>query len=74
MVDMVLAVQRDNIGTPQGSSTLVAQQAKPAEVVSLAQRVLSLVIAVTSREELGRYYLATVLFHGKISTSLVSGR
>lgn len=62
MVDVVLAVECSDVGAAQSPSTLEAEEAKPAEVVRLAKRVLSLAVIVVDRKELGGYNLAAVLW------------
>jgi hypothetical protein len=42
----------------------MAQQLEAAEVVGLAKRILSRAVLVVGREELGSYYLSTVLQSG----------
>lgn len=60
MLDVILALERGDVGAAEGLSTVVAQQVQSAEVVSLAQRVLAWWL-LGNGEELGGYNLATVL-------------
>lgn len=61
MVYVVLSVEGRDVRATQRSAALVAEQAKPSEVVSLAQGILTVAVLVIGREELGRNNLATVL-------------
>ena len=61
VVDMIFAVKGCNVGASECTSALEAQQAKPSEVISLAERVLPFTVLILRREELGCYYLTAVL-------------
>ena len=60
MLNVILALERGDVGAAEGLATVVAQQVQAAEVVSLAQRVLAWWL-LGDGEELGGYNLATVL-------------
>jgi hypothetical protein len=64
VVNVILALEGRDVGPPQCSAALMAQQTEPAEVVGLAKRVLTRAVLVVCREELGSYYLSTVLQSG----------
>jgi hypothetical protein len=61
VVDVILALERGNVGPPQCAAALMAEQAEPAEVVCLAERVWAPAILVVCREEFGSYNLSAVL-------------
>jgi hypothetical protein len=61
VVYMVFAIESGYVGSSKGTPTLIAQQTKSSEVVRLAQRILTAVLFVISREEFRGNDLATVL-------------
>lgn len=61
MVDVVLPLECCDIRPSEGTTALVAKQTKPSEVVRLTEGILSLSILVVRGEELGGYYLPTIL-------------
>lgn len=60
MLDVVLALQRSDVGAAESLSAVVTEQVEPAKVVGLAQGVLARGF-VGDGEELGCYDLAAVL-------------
>lgn len=60
MLDVVLALKSSDVGATEGLTTFVAQQVESAEIVRLAQGVLSRGL-LGNGEEFGGYDLAAVL-------------
>jgi hypothetical protein len=65
VVNVILTLEGRDVGSPQRAAALMAQQLEAAEVVGLAKRILSRAVLVVGREELGSYYLSTVLQSGQ---------
>lgn len=63
MVDMILALKCSDIRASKRTAALVAEETKPAEVIRLAERILTTTILVFGGKEFGRDNLTTVLRH-----------
>lgn len=61
MFDMVFPVQRCDVRSSKGSSTLVTKQIKSSEVVGLAQRILAVTVFIVDRKEFRGHDLPAVL-------------
>lgn len=61
MVDMVLPFQGCDVRSPEGATTLVAEQTESAKVIGLAKGILALAIFVVGWEELGGNDLTAIL-------------
>lgn len=61
MVNVIFPFQGRDVGSPEGATTLVAEQAESSKVISLAKGVLALAIFVVGWEELRRDDLTAIL-------------
>lgn len=61
MVDVVLALKGCDVGPAQRSTTLMAKQTKPPEVICFAKGILAVTLFIFRGEEFRRHYLPTVL-------------
>lgn len=72
MFNVVFALQRCDVGTAQGTTTLVTKEAQPSEIICFAKWKLNARVIRVHREELGGNYFAAVLHVGAVSTTLPS--
>lgn len=61
VVDVVLAIERGDVGASQSSAALMAKQTKSSEVVSFAEGILSVAIVIVGGEEFGGDDLTAIL-------------
>lgn len=61
MVNVIFAFQGRDVGSPEGTTTLIAEQAESSKIICLAEGVLTLAVVVVGGEELGCDDLTTVL-------------
>lgn len=61
VVNVIFPFQGRNVGSPEGATTLIAEQAESSKVVGLAKGVLAVAIFIVGREELGRHNLTAIL-------------
>ena len=65
MINMILPVERGDVGSSQGTTALVAEEVEAAEVVGLAEGIRTLSIFALGGEELGGNDLAAILRGGR---------
>ena len=61
MFDMVFAIEGRDVGASQSTTTLMAEEIEPSEIISLTQWVLSTTIFSVDGEELGSNDFSAVL-------------
>ena len=65
MINMILPVERGDVGSSQGTTALVAEEVEAAEVVGLAEGIRVFAIFALGGEELGGNDLAAILRGGR---------
>ena len=61
VVDVILPIQSRDVGSSQGTSAMVTEEAETAKVVGFTKRVLALAVLIVGRKELRSHNLAAIL-------------